>query len=154
MKAEELIKIKQVYDQLNQGISNPIKINEVYSFLPNIQPNAPIRAKIVAINRFMMINYEDYLPQEPILESIGTIENKPKQSHSESNVVEIQAFLTKDEQEDLQSPLAGTVLEISKDSNKSRTRSKFMAKLKKEHPNMSEEWYQRNLIAVENRRLG
>ena len=111
MKAQELQYIKTTYDNLNAGISNPVHINTAYQYLPNYVENSPMIAKIRAINRFMMLSYFDELKHvetetvedytnidNTITDSIGTMENLPKQSHVEKvDVDDIQAFLTADE---------------------------------------------------------
>jgi hypothetical protein len=133
MTIEQLLFIKSVYDGLSAGISNPININTAYGFLPNHSDGSPVRAKIQAITRFMMLSYYDHLAEvnkvvapEPIVESIGTIENKPKQTHQESvddDLGNIRGFLTAEQKEDLRTPLSNTTLEIiSSDGKKKRTR--------------------------------
>ena len=139
MTKDNLLKIKSVYDQLLQGISNPILINEAYALLPVSIEGTPMRGKIQAINRYVMFNYNSIMDElsrkvepQPIIESIGTIENKPLQSHSEDNSLmlddpeELLAFLTENEKQDLKSDTAGTQLEIvdEKTGDKRRTRGK------------------------------
>lgn len=142
MKIEQLKVIKSVYDGLAQGISNPIQINTAYSFLPNHVDGSPVRAKIQAITRFMMLSYADELQainkaekeakQLTIEDSIGTIENKQSQSHKESisddmatEHNENRMFLTKEEKEYLASNTSNTTLEIvNSDGKKRRTRTK------------------------------
>ena len=133
MNIEELKLIKAVHDGLQQGISNPLKINNAYDLLPNKMIGSPMRAKIMAINRFIMLSYQDVLKElqqvKPveipvIVESIGTIDNLPKQSHKESvndDMAEMQTFLTAKEKQDLKSHLAGTVLEHHRQGRKRTT---------------------------------
>lgn len=151
MKLTELQQIKAVYDGINQGISNPILINTAYTYLNNTIDGAPIRAKIQAITRFMMLSYVEVLKevlaqieashQQQILKSreesyktqytpevdlgsIGTMETKPKQSHQESfDINDIQDFLTKAEKESLSDNTSGTELIVERDGKKKRTRS-------------------------------
>lgn len=133
MKLEHLNKIKSVYDALMAGISNPVKINEAYGYLPNYVENSPMIAKIRAINRFMMLSYHDELKvvdkevqeevtdaqvYEALTESIGTVENLPKQSHVEDN--DIQEFLTKEEKQTLSSKKAGTEFKRTRSPNGTR----------------------------------
>jgi len=142
MELKQLQLIKSVYDGLAQGVSNPIQINSAYGYLPNHIDGAPMRAKIQAITRFVMLNYADEIQaiakaekeavQLSIIESIGTIENQHKQSHKESVADDMatehnenRQFLTKEEKADLANPLTGTALEIvSNDGKKRRTRTK------------------------------
>lgn len=136
----QLKALKEVYDMLQKGLTNPLKINSVYKYInPMSGIEVPQRAKIMAINRFMMLSYQDALAdlkkaqvklQETKLEeSIGTIENKEKQTHKEKvnvddKLQDIQGFLTKAEKEDLKSGEAGTTLElINNEGKKKRTRS-------------------------------
>ena len=139
MTTNQLQQIKSAYDQLQGGISNPVKINEAYQQLPNMVEGSPMIAKIRAITRFMMLNYHDYLKivdspveaipvsQEDITESIGTIENKPKQSHQENLYNpdgSIMDFLTVEEQQDLKSKKAGTEFVVKKAPVKRRPAKK------------------------------
>lgn len=139
MTKDNLLKIKTVYDQMLNGISNPVLINEAYTLLPVSIEGTPMRGKMQAINRYVMFNYNSIMAElsrkeepEVIEESIGTIENKPLQSHSEDNNVvveeqeELMTFLTEDEKQDLKSDTAGTQLEIvdEKTGSKRRTRGK------------------------------
>lgn len=135
----QLQQIKEVYDMLQKGLTHPLKINQVYKYLNTIQGmEVAQRVKILAINRFMMLNYQDCLNDlkkvqkaqeaQAIEESIGTIENRDKQTHRETkgndDQQDIQGFLSKEEKEDLKSDTAGTTLEIvSNDGKKKRTRS-------------------------------
>lgn len=139
MNRIQLAKVKAVYEGIQAGISNPFEINTVYTYLPNAMESTPMRAKIVAINRFMMLNYHDYLDKlktealfniedyqktSGVVESIGTVENLSKHSHVETlNQEEIQTFLTQEEKLDLESNQAGTVFEIkTADGKTKRTR--------------------------------
>lgn len=128
--------VAEVYDMLSKGLTHPQKISQAYQYInPMSGIEVPQRAKILAINRFMLLSYADIQKQikkeaeavkETITESIGTIENKDKQSHTEKVDVDnnIQGFLTKTEKEELKSEFAGTTLEIvSNDGKKKRTRS-------------------------------
>lgn len=134
MTKEGLAQIKEAYDMLQKGLNNPQKINVAYKHLNPIQGmEVPIRVKIVAINRFMMLSYADALKElnkvvkPPIVEeSVGIIENEKHYSHHENvnQDVDILEFLTADEKQDLKSDTAGTTLEIVKDGKKKRTRKK------------------------------
>ena len=144
MNTEQLSIIKTAYDQIQGGISNPVKINEAYTYLPNMSEGSPMMAKIRAINRFMMLNYNDWLKEvqalaknsesetQAVTESIGTIENKPKQTHKEEipSDEDIQSFLTQEEKDDLKQKLAGTALQVEKaDGTKAKTRTKSGTKV-------------------------
>lgn len=132
MELKHLKIIKQVFDQLQNGTSNPITINSAYLLLPNHVEGSPMRAKIMAINRFGMLNYADELKTAidsdkqveviPVIpenasNSIGTIENKSTQSHSESSSEDDEIkvnreFLTANEKDELKSPESGTKLKV------------------------------------------
>lgn len=134
----QLEAIVEVYNMLSKGLTHPQKINQVYQYInPMSGIEVPQRAKILAINRFMLLSYadvqkqlkveEEVLEMEAITESIGTIENRDRQSHSEKSDngdnQDIQQFLTKKEKSKLKEPEAGTTLEIvSNDGKKKRTR--------------------------------
>lgn len=136
----QLEAIVEVYNMLSKGLTHPQKINQVYQYInPMSGIEVPQRAKILAINRFMLLSYADVQKQlkveeevkemEAITESIGTIENRDRQTHSEGNNSsqgdnqDIQQFLTKKEKSKLKEPEAGTTLEIvSNDGKKKRTR--------------------------------
>lgn len=134
----QLEAIAEVYNMLSKGLTHPQKINQVYQYInPMSGIEVPQRAKILAINRFMLLSYadvqkqlkveEEVLEMEAITESIGTIENRDRQSHSEKtdngDNQDIQQFLTKKEKSKLKEPEAGTTLEIvSNDGKKKRTR--------------------------------
>lgn len=136
----QLQAIVDTYNMLQKGLSNPIKINQVYQYInPMTGMEVPQRAKILAINRFMQLSYADVVKQlkseerhaeeARLEESIGTFENKDKHSHQEkvdvTDAHDIQGFLTVYEKEDLKSGEAGTVLEvITPDGKKTRTRRK------------------------------
>lgn len=129
MERKQLQEIKEMYDMLNKGLTNPLKTNTVYQYLQPMQGiEVPIRVKINAINRFMMLNYRDEydamvnrekqidMPSQPILtnnESIGSVENKDKQSHTE-DINDVKNFLTKSEKESLKDNQSGTQLNIHK----------------------------------------
>lgn len=136
----QLEAIKEVYEMIQRGMTHPVKISNAYKYINDIQGmEVPMRAKIMAINRFMMLSFEEewklankpaVQPKPEVLEeSIGTIENKSKHSHQESfgdddELHNIQGFLSKDEKEELKSEFAGTTLEIvTPDGKKKRTRS-------------------------------
>lgn len=142
MKTYELEKIKAVYDKLQGGLSNPIEITEAFQYLPNYSEGVPMIAKIRLINRFMMLDYADYLktaesPEEAtpvipeaITDSVGTPENKQSQSHQEAvdddmafsrtakpvvnDEPEILEFLTAEETQDLKQKKSGTKLVTKK----------------------------------------
>jgi len=137
MELKHLEIIKQVYTQIESGISNPILINTAYSLLPNHIDGAPMRTKIQAITRFNMLSYGDEykiavnaskqveaLPviPEDASNGIGTVDNLPKQSHAESTD-EIQlnrTFLTKEEKENLGQPKTNTTFNIVKEDGRKK----------------------------------
>lgn len=119
MTIEELEKIKSVFDAVMAGVApSPHVIREAHDLLPNKVSVTNPPAMIRAINRFMMLQYHDFVKEavsvkveaEPITEAIGTMENKPLQSHKEASD-DLLSFLTEAEQNDLKQPLAGTVLQ-------------------------------------------
>lgn len=130
MNREQLDQIKEIYDMMNRGLTNPIKINNAYKLInPNFTSDPPTRAKINGINRFMMLNYrdeydamrakEEYELKTDIVKidlpedySIGTIDNKPFQSHSEE-INENRSFLTAEQKQELIDP-PKTKLEVPK----------------------------------------
>jgi hypothetical protein len=142
MTKKQLDLIKSVYDGLAQGVSNTININTAYGYLPGKMEGAPMRAKIREITRFMMLSYSDAVnalkvaetksKEKELLDSVGTIENKHKQSHKESTnddmadeIAKNRMFLTKEEKEDLKGSKAGTKLVIeTPDGKKSQTKTK------------------------------
>jgi len=127
MTREQLDQIKEIYDLMNKGLTNPLKINAAYKHInPNFSSEPPTRAKINAINRFMMLNFRDEwdamiavekqfvdivettIPEDN--KSVGTTENKADQSHSEE-ILENRSFLTATDKASLAGePL--TVLEV------------------------------------------
>lgn len=139
MELKHLKIIRDVYNQIQSGISNPILINTAYGLLPNHIDGAPMRAKIQAITRFNMLSYDDeykiavnaskqvevlpIIPEEAS-NSIGTVENKSSQSHSEStDMDEIKLnreFLTKEEKEDLAKPNSKTEFNIVKEDGRKK----------------------------------
>jgi len=142
MNKQELEIIKAEYDERQGGISNPLKTNQAYNLIPQCVENTPMAAKQRAINRFMMLSYNDYvneIPAEPITDSIGTAENLTNQSHSEdtknnkSESQDIMEFLTTEEAQDLASKTAGTELVTNKASGK-QTKTKVVAKKRTGRP--------------------
>ncbi len=141
---EQLKEIKEVYDMLNNGMSNPIKINSVYKYINTVDSiEVPIRAKITAINRFMMLNYDGIYntlmmknkvddDSMSTMGSIGTMDNLDKQSHSENtdnnsnqsttnDLLEVD-FLTADDKKELKTGKGNLVIE--KDKGRKNSNSK------------------------------
>ena len=132
MNLQQLEKVKEAYDMLAKGISNPILINKVYTFLnPDNHEGVPMRGKIMAINRYIMFNYEVVLKELQLeakkqeqhkVDEISLTGNSPKGDYQEVNQTETQSpvtdtddllpsdFLTKNEKENLQSKVTGTKL--------------------------------------------
>ena len=138
MKRQELQQIKEIYDMLEKGLTNPLKSTAAFLLIqPGATIDTPQRVKQNTIQRFMMLSYRDeydeMVRQEkvdailPITDSIGTLDNLNKQSHKESVKVlandDIQGFLTKKEKETLASDEAGTALFVEKDGKAKRVRS-------------------------------
>ena len=131
--------VAETYNQIQKGLIPTLKINQAYQYInPMIGMEVPIRAKILAINRFMMLQYQDVInemkkaeakeAEVKLEESIGTIENRDRQSHQENVDVtdpnNINNFLTVYEKEDLKSGEAGTTLEVvTADGKVKRTRT-------------------------------
>ena len=135
--------VAETYNQISKGLIPTLKINQAYQYInPMIGMEVPIRAKILAINRFMLLQYEDVVKEmkkaealeaevkemEAITDSMGTFENKNRQSHSEKtdngDNQDIRGFLTVYEKEELKSDESGTVLEVvSAEGKKTRTRT-------------------------------
>lgn len=128
----QLALIAEVADMLHKGMNNPIKINQAYKYInPSQNMEVPIRVKMNAVNRYMAFNYDDELKRlqkenekydkevEKVFpnfysESIGTVENKHKQTHIENLDIEINQFLTKAEKEDLANNESGTKLVVKR----------------------------------------
>ena len=76
MKLEHLIKIKEVYEQIQRGISIPNDIKEAYSYIDST-PSINGRQMITSINRFMTFRFNDELktatPIEPQVEDTNNI---------------------------------------------------------------------------------
>ena len=139
MNRQQLNQIKEIGDMLNKGQTHPIKITQAFLIIqPDANEDTAMRVKINTINRFMMLSFRDewdamtgkeavdaILP--PLdLGSIGTMENKDKQSHKEEpfDIQDIQGFLTKAEKNSLKEESSNTVLEKVVDGKVKRTRKK------------------------------
>jgi hypothetical protein len=136
----QLEAIVETYNMLEKGLTNPIKINQVYNYInPMVGVDVPIRAKIMAIKRFMIVNYNDVMRDlatpkieetQDIVDSMGTMENKPFQSHTEATTHDVASedmsgFLTTEEKQDLKSEETGTVFEVRHADGKiTRSRTK------------------------------
>ena len=85
MTYEDLKIIHDAWAQMEGGISNPIAINKAYESLPNhiIGTGAPMVAKIRAITRFMMLQYEDEMKQ---VQKSKTVPYAKDQDTTETNV--------------------------------------------------------------------
>lgn len=133
MTKQQVIEIRDVFNDIQKGISNPIAINKVYKYIQVIQGmEVAQQVKIRTISRYCMLNYYELEQQinaiepEPSTheyqefnESIGTVENKPQHSHSETVSHDeahddIGTFLTKKEKEKLAQSKSGTTLEVKK----------------------------------------
>lgn len=131
--------VVETYNQIQKGLIPTLKISQAYQYINPMQGiEVPMRAKILAINRFMMLSYQDVVnemkkaeareAEVKLEESIGTIENKDKHSHQEKVDVtdpnNINNFLTVYEKEELKSGQAGTTLEVvTADGKVKRTRT-------------------------------
>ena len=139
MNRQQLHKIKEIYDMLERGLTHPLKATEAFLFIqPEATHDTPMRVKQNTIQRFMMLSYRDeydaMVRQEkidailpPLQDSVGTVENLPKQTHKEgmTDIQDIQGFLTKAEKQDLAQQTSGTQLVIeTSDGKKKRSRKK------------------------------
>ena len=130
MNKSQLIEIRDVFNDIQKGISNPVKINAAYKHLQVIEGmEVAQQVKIRAISRYCMLNYYDMEkqinaidviePEQVFNESYGTNENKPQHSHSET-VTHDEAhddmglFLTREQKETLKSPKGRTKLDVKR----------------------------------------
>lgn len=131
MNKSQLIEIRDVFNDIQKGISNPIKINSAYKHIEVVEGmEVGQQVKIRAISRYCMLNYYEMETQinavdvvEPeyvFPESYGTVENKPQHSHTEDTVSHSEAhddlgtFLTREEKDALKSKETGTQFVIEK----------------------------------------
>lgn len=64
MNQKELEELKICYQQIEQGISTPQLINKIYDKIKTINYDVPERQKIVAINRYYLINWSEAMKEQ------------------------------------------------------------------------------------------
>jgi hypothetical protein len=95
MTIEDLNSIKKVYDNAQQGVSNPADINRAYRIIYPVDDPKPIRIRMMLVNRWWLFMGRDMLRKQ--LEIVNTtqtatlpesvvIENP---THSEDTLLEL-----------------------------------------------------------------